>query len=118
MRSWLNIMVRIVAACMLLIGGVQAGTACAKANLAPVHHVASATMEHVQVGHMADLRPVVGHPSGGPACSQGCLFWFAEPFVAPQSVGVSTIAVLRPADAEQPASLWPDMAERPPKPLV
>lgn len=118
MRGWLDIMVRIAAVCLLLIAGVQASAACAAADLAPRHSAASALMVQVQDMHMADHRPAAGHPAGGMVCMRGCISWIDEPIAAAQSMSFSKIAVLRPDDEAQPASLRPDMAERPPKPRV
>lgn len=118
MRGWVNIMVRVLAVCLLLIAGVQAGAACAAPNPAPGHSMSHAPTAHSQNIHMGGHRPVAGHPAGSMLCMQGCLSWIDEPIVAEKNISFSKIAVLRPEDKTQPGSLQPDMAERPPKPLV
>ena len=55
MRGWVNIMVRVVAVCLLLIAGVQAGAACAAPNPAPGHSMSHAPTAPVQNKHMVGM---------------------------------------------------------------
>lgn len=118
MHGWLNIMLRITALCVLLVGALQANAACAGADLAPTPSMTSADMGHVHGSDMAGHPAMAGHPSGGAVCVQACLFGIIEPFAAPQPASFSTIAFLRPHEDVRPPSLQPDTAERPPKPQV
>lgn len=118
MRGWLDIMVRIAAVCLLLVAGVQASAACAAANPVPGLAMTSAAMAESHDMHRTEHRPVGGHVTGGMICMQGCLSWIDEPNAALQETGLSWIAVQRPDHEAQPASLRPEMAERPPKLLV
>lgn len=118
MHGWLNIMLRITALCLLLVGALQANAACVEADLAAAHSTASADMHRSHDTGIAAHHPPPLHPPGGALCVQACVFGIMEPFTAPPPARVSTLAFLRPSEEAPPPSLQPDTVERPPKPLV
>lgn len=118
MHGWLNVMLRITALCLLLVGTLQVNVACVGADLAAAHSMTSADIHRGHGTNSAAHHPTTLHPPGGALCMQACVFGIMEPFTAPPPTRALTFAFLRPSEEAPPLSLQPDTVERPPKPLV